>query len=676
MRDEDFIYLFDFFGDDFDSYSIGDCISAAENGSAKEQAFLALCYRFGLEGLEEDSKKAVMLAKKSAKQNCPEGLKVLGDFYYDGYGMNSDNKKAFDCYQKANKYGKESRIALLSLGKSYLYGIGIPCDRKKGIQLLWGAIGKKSCEACIIIVHYYMHDINDLDIEIDDNDKELFWKTLNFGNDLGILYCQTYLGICYLKGIIVPENPKKAFKIIKKTAIENDYGMAYAILAELYANGFGVRENLSLADEYMAKAKENGYEDDSMKTLEDYYEESNKEDVGEIIINENAKGAINYKSNKNLVPNYIVFIEAIEENRKGSGSGFIIDAQGYIATCAHVVDTAEKILVKVNELDGSKKVYKASLIKMNRKTDVAIIKIIDDVQNLFYAEIDNDRKQPDLEEEISLYGYPMGYQLNDNVIDLNISVTKGSVASNQRKDGIRKTMLDIKACHGNSGGPVVSRENGKVIGLLSGSEIGNPGQNFDEVNYMIPVYYLNELITKTTDTGKKEEKKDNGESATLKKTKKSQNEEKVPKENENSSSDKVIAAQNFKTWAEVKRFLRNKYGTAEENNDCLAFDFELNDGRTQCVYIELKTSENNASQWVCVSSCIGLIDESEINDVLAEINDWCFGGLVFEKEFNKHFIRYSQLLCCTTEQSLIGPIEAIAIMADEFEEKYIGGDQN
>ena len=32
-----------------------------------------------------------------------------------------------------------------------------------------------------------------------------------------------------------------------------------------------------------------------------------------------------------------------------------------------------------------------------------------------------------------------------------ISVTKGIVASNQIKDGIRKTMLDIKACHGNSG---------------------------------------------------------------------------------------------------------------------------------------------------------------------------------------------------------------------------------
>lgn len=673
MRDEEFIYLFDFFGDDFASHSIGDCISAAENGSAKEQAFLALCYRFGLEGLEEDSKKAVMLAKKSAKQNCPEGLKVLGDFYYDGYGMISDNKKAFDCYQKANKYGGESRIALLSLGKSYLYGIGIPCDRKKGGQLLWSAVEKKSWEACIIIVKYYMQDRNDLDITIDDNDKDLLRKTLDLGNNWGILYCQTYLGISYLEGIIFPENPKKAFKIIKKTAIEHNYGMAFAILAKLYAKGIGVKENLDLAEKCIIKAKENGYEDDSMKTLEDYYEESNKDDIGEIIINENAKGAINYKSNKELVPNYVVFIETKEGNRNYSGTGFIIDAQGYIATCAHVVENAEKIFVKVNELNDSKNVHPASLIKMNKKTDVAIIKIIDDVQNLFYAEIDKDRKQPVLAEEISLYGYPMGYQLNDNVINLNISVTKGIVASNQIKDGIRKTMLDIKACHGNSGSPVISRENGKVIGLLSG---GIQGENVDEVNYMIPVCYLRELITKITDTGKKEEKKDNGESATLKKTKKSQNEEKVPKKNENSSSDKVIAAQNFKTWAEVKRFLRNKYGTAEENNDCLAFDFELNDGRTQCVYIELKTSENNASQWVCVSSCIGLIDESEINDVLAEINDWCFGGLVFEKEFNKHFIRYSQLLCCTTEQSLIGPIEAIAIMADEFEEKYIGGDQN
>ena len=53
------------------------------------------------------------------------------------------------------------------------------------------------------------------------------------------------------------------------------------------------------------------------------------------------------------------------------GSGFIISADGYILTNAHVVEAAEDINVKLND----KREFKAKVIGSDKRTDVAVIKI-------------------------------------------------------------------------------------------------------------------------------------------------------------------------------------------------------------------------------------------------------------------------------------------------------------
>ena len=74
-----------------------------------------------------------------------------------------------------------------------------------------------------------------------------------------------------------------------------------------------------------------------------------------------------------------------------------------------------------------------------------------------------------------------------------------------------------------------------------------------------------------------------------------------------------------------------------------------------------------------VYSCVGLIDNSEINEVLKMIGEYAFGGLVQRND--KHFVSYSLLLDTASESNLLSPINTIAQLADEIEEKYIGGDQ-
>ena len=63
---------------------------------------------------------------------------------------------------------------------------------------------------------------------------------------------------------------------------------------------------------------------------------------------------------------------AVPRKREGSGSGFIVDKNGYIMTNLHVVDQADHIKVR---LTGDKTEYKARLIGSDPEIDIAVIKI-------------------------------------------------------------------------------------------------------------------------------------------------------------------------------------------------------------------------------------------------------------------------------------------------------------
>ena len=232
--------------------------------------------------------------------------------------------------------------------------------------------------------------------------------------------------------------------------------------------------------------------------------------------------------------------------------------------------------------------------------------------------------------------------------NLNISYAKGNISSHQEKYNIKLTMLDISAKHGNSGSPIISQETGKVIGILSGAI---PGQEAgDEVNYMIPICYLYDLIKKITD----EEKAEADELEGLK------------------EEETTINTKSNMTWAEVKRLLRKEYKVAKEDNDFLVFDFDLENDRAQRVFVE-RVETKDGEQWINISSCIGLIDNSEINEVLELLDRKCWGGLI--KSGDKHFISHSLLLETASNSTLIYPVLTLAQLADEIEEKYTGGDQ-
>lgn len=146
----------------------------------------------------------------------------------------------------------------------------------------------------------------------------------------------------------------------------------------------------------------------------------------------------------------------------GSGSGFFISPNGFIATNSHVV--ANSTFVNVTTSD--KKVSEAKVIGVDRHLDVALIKISGDYKPLQFANSD----EVEIGERVIAIGSPMGY---------SFSVTEGIVSGVNRTSSANDVagyiQTDAALNPGNSGGPLINAE-GKVIGIntfkVEGQNIG------------------------------------------------------------------------------------------------------------------------------------------------------------------------------------------------------------
>ncbi len=156
----------------------------------------------------------------------------------------------------------------------------------------------------------------------------------------------------------------------------------------------------------------------------------------------------------------------------GQGSGFIISQDGYIITNNHVVNGADRIIVKLH----NGKEYEAVDVKSDPRSDVAIIKI--DAKNLHALPLgDSDRTE--VGDWVLAFGAPFG---------LEQSITQGIISAKGRGPGIneRENYLQTDAAinPGNSGGPLVNL-NGEVVGI--NTAISSRSGGYDGVGFSIPI---------------------------------------------------------------------------------------------------------------------------------------------------------------------------------------------
>ena len=158
------------------------------------------------------------------------------------------------------------------------------------------------------------------------------------------------------------------------------------------------------------------------------------------------------------------------EGPRGVGSGFIISADGFVMTNAHVVDGADEVLVTLPD----KREFKAKLIGADKRTDVAVVKI--DATGLPFVRI-GDINRLRVGEWVMAIGSPFG---------LENTVTAGIVSAKQRDTGdyLPFIQTDVAVNPGNSGGPLINMR-GEVVGI--NSQIFSRSGGYMGISFAIPI---------------------------------------------------------------------------------------------------------------------------------------------------------------------------------------------
>lgn len=147
-----------------------------------------------------------------------------------------------------------------------------------------------------------------------------------------------------------------------------------------------------------------------------------------------------------------------EFKRQGTGTAFVVTPDGFLVTCAHVVDGARSIEVHL----GNQK-YPAVVVSSDRVHDVAVIRI--NAQNLTPVPL-TDSNAVQLGQSVRAFGYPLSDLLGNN-----LKVTAGSVSGLNQEANSRVFQVDAAINPGNSGGPIVN-EMGEVVGVASAKLAG------------------------------------------------------------------------------------------------------------------------------------------------------------------------------------------------------------
>jgi serine protease Do len=179
---------------------------------------------------------------------------------------------------------------------------------------------------------------------------------------------------------------------------------------------------------------------------------------------------------------------------QGSGSGFVVSADGYILTNNHVVEGAEQVTVRL--LD--RREFKAKVVGSDANTDVAVLKI--DAKGLQPVALGNS-DDARVGEWVLAIGNPLGE-------GLTFTVTSGIVSAKGRAlqglpgrgQGSIQDFIQTDAAinPGNSGGPLVSVR-GEVIGI--NSAIASETGFYSGYGFAIPINLARTVMTQLIETG-------------------------------------------------------------------------------------------------------------------------------------------------------------------------------
>ena len=156
--------------------------------------------------------------------------------------------------------------------------------------------------------------------------------------------------------------------------------------------------------------------------------------------------------------------------RRGVASGFILSADGFVMTNAHVVADADEVFVTLTD----KREFKAKIIGADERSDIAVLKI--EAAGLPTVKI-GDVGKLKVGEWVMAIGSPFGF---------SNTVTAGIVSAKERDTGDLQSFIqtDVAINPGNSGGPLLNMR-GEVVGV--NSQIYSQSGGFMGISFAIPI---------------------------------------------------------------------------------------------------------------------------------------------------------------------------------------------
>ncbi|PYQ65947.1 MAG: peptidase, partial [Acidobacteria bacterium] len=179
-----------------------------------------------------------------------------------------------------------------------------------------------------------------------------------------------------------------------------------------------------------------------------------------------------------------------EHKEQQGGTGFIISDDGYIATNYHVIESADKVEVRLNNRERTI----ARIVGRDPATDLALLKI-DVKQRLTPLALgDSDRLR--VGEWVMAIGDPLNF---DKSVTVGVVSAKGRYgltgdAATRSFENFIQTDAAINS--GNSGGPLIN-VNGEVIGI--NTAMFRPAQN---IGFAVPINTLKSVLPQLRDKGK------------------------------------------------------------------------------------------------------------------------------------------------------------------------------
>ena len=194
----------------------------------------------------------------------------------------------------------------------------------------------------------------------------------------------------------------------------------------------------------------------------------------------------------------VVSIETTSADGGATGSGFVIDANGYLLTNNHVV--ADSITIKVLLNDGRE--FAARILGRDESYDLAVLKI--EASGLKALQL-GDSEKVQVGDPVIAIGSPLGLSgtVTQGIISAkNRPVTAGDDESDSATSFISALQTDAAINPGNSGGPLVDAT-GAVIGVNSAiASLGSSGSGSIGLGFAIPINQARKTADQLIKNGK------------------------------------------------------------------------------------------------------------------------------------------------------------------------------